>query len=238
MARMPPPRKPRLFYGYWIVLVGFLCVFLTMGCGNFIFSLFVKSLQTDLGWSRGEIMTAFTIFFLIMGIASPFIGRLVDRYGPKGVILSGALLMGLGFLLLSVMKALWCFYLGYAIIGIGAAAMGAIPASAVVSNWFKRKRGTAIGIMSSGIGAGGLVLSPIVGGWLIPNLGWRHSYLALAILIWVLIIPLALLIVKTKPADMGLYPDGTQAPEIDSAAPGPRPPPPGYKTRIGPTTQA
>jgi len=210
---MPLPKKPRFFYGYWILAAAFLCVFIEMGCGFYAFSLFVKPLQADLGWGRGEIMAAFTMFILVEGMAAPFIGRLVDRYGVKGVITVGGLVTGLGFVLVSLTNNLWYFYLSYIVIGVGLVGIGTVPASAVVSNWFKKKRGLAIGIMSSGIGAGGLALAPFVGGYFIPNFGWRASYLALALLTWVVIIPLALLVMKTKPADMGLYPDGAEAPE-------------------------
>jgi len=213
MEKMPLPQKPKIFYGYWIVVAAFLCIFIAMGCGFFAFSLFVKPLQADLGWGRGGIMVAFTMFMLIQGVAGPFIGRVFDRYGVKRVITIGGLVTGLGFVLVSLTNTLWYFYLSYSIIGVGMAAIGTVPASAVVSNWFERKRGLAIGIMSSGIGAGGFALAPLVGGYLIPNFGWRASYLALALIIWVVIIPLALLVMKTKPADMGLYPDGIEAPE-------------------------
>jgi len=208
--------KPNVFYGYWIVMATFFCLFIASGCGFFAFSLFVRPLQADFGWGRGEIMAAFTIFYLVAGVASPFAGRVVDHYGAKKVISIGALIAGLGFVSLSSMNNLWHFYVSYAIIGVGMAAMGHVPSSAIVSNWFKKRRGTAIGIMSIGIGAGGFVLAPLVGGYLIPNFDWRFSYLVLAVLTWVLIIPLALLVIKTKPADMGLYPDGKQAPEAMS----------------------
>ncbi|GAI06068.1 unnamed protein product, partial [marine sediment metagenome] len=124
----------------------------------------------------------------------------------------GAVIGGLGFILLSLMNNLWYFYGGYIVTGIGMAAIGTVPASVVVSNWFKKRRGTAIGLMSAGVGAGGFVLAPFVGGYLIPNFSWRASYLALTLLTWMLI-PLVLLVIKTKPADMGLYPDGMPAPE-------------------------
>ncbi len=206
-------KRPKVFYGYWIVLVAFLCLFIYSGCGFYAFSLFVRPLQADLGWNRGEIMAAFTILILIMGVTSPFIGRVVDRYGARQVIAIGALVVGLGFVLLSLMNDLWHFYLGYTVIGIGMAAMGQVPASTVVSNWFQKKRGLAIGIMSTAVGGGGFVLAPLVGGYLIPDFGWRVSYLALALLTWVLIIPLALVVIKTRPADMGLYPYGVETPE-------------------------
>jgi MFS family permease len=184
------------------------------GCGYYAFSLFVRPLEAEWGWGRGEIMIAFTILYLFIGIASPFIGRAVDHYGVRKVISIGALMAGVGFVFLSQMRDLWYFYVGYAVIGVGLAAIGILPASAVVSNWFKRKRGLAIGIMSTGVGAGGFVLAPVVGGYLIPNFGWRASYLALAFLIWLLIIPLALLVIKTKPAEIGLFPDGAEAPKV------------------------
>ena len=209
-------KKPNVFYGYWVVMAAFFCLFITSGCGFFAFSLFVKPIEADLGWGRGEIMVAFSIFLLVMGVASPFIGRVIDRYGARKIITIGALIMGLGFVLLSRMDHLWYFYLSYIVIGIGMAATGHVPASAIVSNWFEKRRGVAIGIMSTGIGAGGFALSPLIGGYLIPDFGWRVSYLILAALIWVFIIPLASFVVKTKPADMGLSPDGVEGLEREA----------------------
>ena len=180
--------------------------------------MFVRPLQADFGWGRGEINAAFTILFLVSGVASPFIGKVVDRYGARRVISIGAAIVGLGFILLSVMSNLWHFYVVYAVIGVGMTAIGQVPTSAIVSNWFEKRRGLVIGVMSTGIGIGGFALAPLVGGYIIPSFGWRVSYLVLAMLAWVLIIPLALLVMKTKPADMGLYPDGRQAPDAMTGA--------------------
>ncbi|MFC1912066.1 MFS transporter [Chloroflexota bacterium] len=203
--------KPRVFYGYWVLAVAFLSVFLFSGCSAGVFSLFVKPLQSDFGWGRGEIMVAFTVNLLVIALTAPFIGGLIDRCGVRGVISAGAFIAGVGFAFLNFISNLWHFYVSYATIGIGMAAMGQVPSTALVSNWFVKRRGTAIGIMSVGVGAGVLVLAPIVGGYLLPNYGWRISYLALAILTW-LFIPLVLLIVKTRPSDLGLYPDGEARP--------------------------
>jgi len=161
-------------------------------------------------------MVGFTIHYMLVGMASPFVGRLVDRHGARRVVFWGALTAGAGFVLLSQMNGLWQFYLGYAIAGVGLAAVGHVPASVMISNWFKKRRGMAIGIMSTGIGAGGLVMAPPLGGYIIPNFGWNGAFLALAIITCVVLIPLALFVIKTRPADMGLRPDGIEAP---SAAP-------------------
>jgi len=209
-------RKTKVFYGYWILAASFVIVFIWSGCGLYAFSLFIKPLQADLGWSRAGVMAAFSIWFLVSGVASPFVGRIVDRRGAREVLCAGAIIIAIGFACLSLMSDLWHYYLGYTFIGIGTAAIGYVPASTVVSNWFKKRRGLAIGIMSTGIGISGIVLSPLIGGYLIPSFGWRVSYLALGILAVVFIIPLALFVIKTRPAEMGLYPDGIQSPETNT----------------------
>ena len=206
-------KKHKLFYGYWIIVVTFLCLVIQSGVGVYAFSLFFKPLQAEFDWSRGAIAAAFTICFIIQGLASPFIGWMVDRYGAREVLLFGALITGFGFLWLTLMQNLWSFYASYVVIGLGMTAIGPGPATQVVSNWFTKQRGLAVGMMSTGIGVGGLALAPVVGAYLIPGFGWRASYLAIALLAWVLIIPAALLVIKTKPSDIGLYPDGLEATE-------------------------
>jgi len=152
-------------------------------------------------------MTALTIYFLITGAMSPVIGRIVDRYGAPRVMAIGAVVAGTGFMLLSTIESLWQFYLFYSITGFGMSAAGMVSTTTVVSNWFEKRRGMAIGIMSAGLGAGGLVLSPIIGSVIIPDLGWRNAYVAIAILIW-LLIPLALFVIKTRPPENEGYVDG------------------------------
>ena len=203
--------KGRVFYGYYLVAVTFVFMILFSGCGVFVFSLFVKPLQESLGWDRGQVMAGFTFFYLMVGLASPVVGRFVDRHGARPVIAAGAVIMSLGFVIVSQMSHLYLFYLGYVIIGIGAAAMGLVPCSAVISNWFKRKRGTALGLMAAGIGAGGVLMAPFVG-YILSHYDWRTAYLSMAILIVAVAIPLALGVIRTRPSEMGLYPDGDSAP--------------------------
>ena len=205
VTQSPPGR--RVFYGYWIVAFAFLCLTVCIGCGSFVFSLFVNPLQSELEWSRGQIMVGFTIFWAMMGVASPLFGRILDKHGARRAITLGATVMGVGFVVVSMMNSIVLFYLGYVLVGAGAAGIGPVPSSAIVSNWFRRKRGTAVGITSAGIGAGGVLMAPIVG-YLLAAFDWRTAYFAMALIIWIVVIPLALILVRTRPEEMGLHPDG------------------------------
>lgn len=211
-------KKPKVFYGWWIVAAGLVCMTIFSGAGFYAFSLFFRELEAAFDWGRGEFMAAFAFFFGVQALISPFIGRVTECYGPKKVITFGALIMGLGFTLVSLTSSLWHFYVAYALVGVGMRGVGFIPISALVSNWFSKRRGTALGITMIGMGLGGLVLAPVIGAYLIPNFGWSYSYLALALLTWVVVIPITLWVMKTKPQDMGLYPDGVEAPEAVAVA--------------------
>lgn len=209
--------KPKVFYGYWVVAATFFSAFIFSGVGFYGFSLFVRPIEADLHWSRGQIMTALTIFFLTSGSAAPFIGRFVDRAGARPVMAIGATVAGAGFVMLSLVQQPWHFYASYFVTGLGMAATGMVSTTAVISNWFESRRGTAIGVMSAGIGAGGLVLAPLIGGYLIPAFTWRIAYRVMAGLVWALV-PVVLLVIKTRPSDMGLLPDGRAAPRRAAGA--------------------
>lgn len=206
-------RRPRIFYGYYLVAITFVFLTLFNGSAVSVFSLFVRPLEDSLGWGRGQVMAGFTFFYLLLGFASPVVGRFVDRYGARLVMPIGALTMGLGLLLLSRTSDLWLFYVGYAVMGMGGAALGPVPCSAVVSNWFRRKRGTALGLMAAGIGAGGVVMAPFVA-FMLARFDWRTAYLSMAVLLTAVVLPLSLGFIRTRPAEMGLSPDGDSAPAV------------------------
>lgn len=201
-------RKTSFFYGYWISAAGLLLLFLWSGVGFYAFGIFFKPIQEEFNWGRGVTSVAFTMLYLVQAITSPFIGKLTDRYGPKKVIMLGALLTSLGLALLSFTSSLPYFYVAYAVTGLGLAAIGMLPISVVISNWFVRRRGMAIGIAASGVGAGGLVLAPVIGAFLIPSFGWRAAYQILALFSIILIAAVVQFVIKTNPDEMGLHPDG------------------------------
>ena len=218
MKEMHSSKRSRIFYGYWIAIAASIAIMVSYGCLFYTFSLFIKPLQGDFGWSRGAITGAFATHLAIIAVASPFIGRLVDRYGVRKIMLIGALLTGLCLILLSRVTSLWHLYAAYIGAGIGGTAVGIVPATTVVLKWFRKGSGLATGITTSGLGAGGFVMAPIVGGYLIPAFGWRGAYSILALIGWVVIIPLVLFVIREKPADKGLYPYGIETPEAEGEA--------------------
>jgi len=150
---------------------------------------------------------------LTSGFVSPFVGRVIYRWDAKWVIAAGALLLGIGFALLSLTNALWQFYLLYVIVGLGSAATGVVPTSIVICNWFKRRRSFAIGVLGTGIGVGGFVMPMFLGTYVIPHLGWRIGYIISGVISAGVLIPLSIWLIKPKPEDVGLLPDNEKTSE-------------------------
>src|SRR5262245_7396451 len=142
------------------------------------------------GWSRTGISTAMTIVFLMMGIGGFGWGALTDRFGPRIVVLSGGLLLGFGILLASRATSLLAFQLIYGIIVGGATGAIFAPTMATVTGWFDKHRSLAVSLVSAGMGAAPMIISPFAG-WLITIYDWRSAQLIIAILAWVVMIPAA-----------------------------------------------
>ena len=198
----------RIFYGYWVLTACFIFNVVGSGCGPISFSFFVTALEKSFGWGRTEIMTAFTFLFVFSAVAAPISGKLVHVIGSRIVIAVGALFSAGGYLLVSQMSELWQYYIGYSLVGIGTAAIGPVVCSLIVSKWFVQRRGMAIGAMSMGAGTAGLIFTPLVIVYLLPHFGWSNTYLFLTGITAIVAVPLAALVVRTDPAEMGLLPDG------------------------------
>jgi MFS family permease len=181
-----------------IVFFAFYSVFVHTGCLIYAFSLFLKPLQATFGWERSTIMIAFTLLMLSTGLASPFIGSIVSKFGARKIIPVGVLVSAISILSLVLAKSPLHFYISYIIVGIFGTAFGPLTATSLVSESFTEKRGIAIGFTSTGVGVGALIIAPLIGGIIIPDFGWKMGYVAMAVFIFS-VIPLSLLIVKAKP---------------------------------------
>jgi len=185
------------------------CALITSyGSGTFHygFSVFVHPIVNELGWSMALVSGAFSLYRLESGVAAPLAGYLVDRMGAKKVITMGAILMGSGYICLSQVKTILPFYLSCLIISIGFGfSTGQVIGTALISKWFIRKRGKALGMYFSITGLSGLLV-PVLS-QLIYLFGWRRTLLILGPLTWLVVLPLASCL-KHKPEEHGLLPDG------------------------------
>lgn len=162
-------------------------------------------------------MGAFTFYTIVYGLTSPVAGRMIEKYGAKTIITTGAILTAVGLVLLSFINSMIDLYIGYMLVGIGTTCTGPVCSSFVVSQWFQLRRGTAIGIMSMGISTSGILFAPFVAVILIPYLGWNNTYLTIALINLGVIVPLAQFIIQTRPEEMGMFPDGAKgAPETNT----------------------
>jgi len=194
-----------LFYGWWVVSACAGIIFLTGGTFFYGFGILVTPLSEKFGWSRAVIAGAFSLRTELGGLGAPVIGYLVDRVGPRRLLVAGVFLVGTGFIFLSRIQAVWHLYAVAAIIAIGMGATGGPVAMAAVAHWFRRRRGRAFALMTVGAGTSGVMV--VVLASLIAAFGWRTALLVTGFTQWAICIPLAL-VVRNRPQDLGLLPDG------------------------------
>lgn len=213
----------RFFYGYWIVVAGFVTLALSCGVAYYGFSVMNTPVADEFDWSRGEVTLGFTCLAVAMAVVSPIAGRLTDNRGPRLVLVVGTIVMCLSLLLLSKTTALWNYCLLHLGLGAAMTLLGAVPISVIISNWFHRLRGTMQGLAFIGMGFGGFVFAPFIGNYLIPNFGWRNAYVAMAALSVVVMVLVVLFLVRNHPREKGLSPYGLDAARI-AHDPGPQVP--------------
>ena len=210
-----------MYYGWIIVAVAFV----TTGVGvnaRTAFSLLFPPILDEFGWERGVTAGAFSFGFLVSAALSPTLGRLMDRRGPRVVIETGVGLMAVGLLLAPLVQRPWHLYATLGVlVGGGSVCLSYTGQALYLPNWFVRRRGLAMSIAYSGVGVGSIVLLP----WLqrlIGASGWRTACWALGLLVLGLLAPLNLLL-RRRPEDIGLRPDGDPAPSAAPGAAGARP---------------
>ena len=200
----------KLYYGWIVVAAGAL-----MGCvaigAVFSLAVFLQPMSDATGWSRTGVSSAMTIVFLTMGVASFAWGAMTDRFGPRIVVLSGGVLLGLGLWLASRAQSLLEFQLIYGIVVGAAAGAVFVPTFATITGWFEKHRSLAVSLVSAGMGVAPMTVSPFAS-WLITNYDWRAAQFTIAIVAWVVLIPTAFLVHRP--------PEQPDARERVAAAPG------------------
>ena len=196
-----------LFFGWWVVFASAGIVFLTGGTFFYGFSALFNPIVREFGWSRAAVSFAFSLRTEVGGVAAPIVGFLVDRVGPRRLMVIGVIIVALGFFLLSRTQALWEFYGSVVVIAIGMSAAAGPVSMVAVTYWFRRRRGRALAFLAMGTGSSGIMV--VVLALLISAFDWRNALLIIAVVQLAVCIPLALSI-RDRPEDIGLHPDGDQ----------------------------
>jgi len=210
MERLVALIQKRFYYGW--VIVGLAMISMAFWYAfRTTFSIFFVALIDHFRWSRADTAGAQSIGMLVYMVMAPVVGYLVDRIGPRKVILPGIFLMGLGLLLCTQVKSLIHFYVFFGVIaGVGVTCLSISPFTTILSHWFEKKRGVANGLASVGMGFGPLIFVPLFQ-YLITIRGWPFAFLIFSLLVFAIPFPLIGIFLRHKPQGMGLSVDGNDS---------------------------
>jgi sugar phosphate permease len=202
-------QRPKTFYGWVVVftagiglLLGYAPVFV------YSFSIFIKSLAHDFHTSRTSISFAFTLANIMQSVGAPLIGRLVDRFGAQKIIVPSTIFFGLVLISFKYFStSLWQLYAFFIVIGFIGTGTAPVPYGIVVSRWFDKRRGLALGLMMMGLSTGA-ILMPSIAQRLIALFGWRTAYAIVGFVVLAISVPIVGIFLKDSPEKMGLEPDG------------------------------
>jgi MFS family permease len=196
------------FYGWWVVLACAVGLFWGVPVTVFSFTVFLKPLMQEFHAGRAAVSLGYTLHLVVGALSNPLAGWLIGRYGARKVILPAAAIFGTLLLFTTAFSAsLWHLYIFYAALGFVIPGLGPLPYGCVVSHWFDRRRGLALGLMMVGIGSGAMIM-PSFAQELVARFGWRAAYVILGGAVLLISIPVAAAFIKEKPQDLGLLPDG------------------------------
>lgn len=209
-------KKRGIFFGWWIALAGAVVWAANGAFSYYGFSAFFTPLITEFGWSRAGLAGAVSLSRLEGGVLSPVVGYLIDHLGTRKLMAFGVALTGLGYILLARVDSLFWFYFVFVVLVQGGASFGmGNPTMVSVANWFRRRRGQAMGIVTMGLSFGGTAV-PLVA-WLITTYGWRAAAVVAGAVVWGLCLPLTLLM-RHRPEPYGYLPDGDPPPSATPQA--------------------
>jgi sugar phosphate permease len=196
----------RIHYGWVVVAITALTLIISAGVRSAP-GVMVVPLEHDLGWSRAAISFAVSLGLLCYGLSAPLSGWVIDRFGPRGVMMAGLAITGASMLLSAQMRSLWQLNLFWgALSGVGTGVVALVLGASVANRWFVARRGLITGIMGASTSAGQLIFYPLLV-WLVGAYGWRSAVLTLGAVAGLLLLPV-LLLMRNQPADVGLAPYG------------------------------
>ena len=211
-------RLRRAYYGWWMLAGSVVAVALAAGISFWSFGLYIAPLESEFGWSRAEVSGGFSVALLASALAAPLIGWWIDRYGPRRIILIGAVLTAGSYVLLATTSELWQWFVYQSINAVFRQMMFFIPFQTLISRWFDRRRGLAVGLLGTGFSLGGFVVVPIMRE-VIDAVQWEGSFVVAGILVVAVFTPISLLLLRDDPSDIGVEVDGDASPTDGPSTP-------------------
>jgi len=182
----------------WLAVVAcLLCTFVADGIGYYSFGVFFTPLLIEFDLNRATTAGVFSFYGACGALGNVLVGRALDRWGPRPVMLWGAIVMGLSFSALFLVQSMWHVYLLYGVGAVGRAGIAFVPVGAVVSRLFRQRRGLALGISMTGVSLGGMVMVPLLG-FLVQAQGWRLTYAMMGLLVWLVVLPAVGLLIPAQ----------------------------------------
>ena len=222
----PVERLKGVFYGWWLVSLGAIALALSTLSFQGI-TIWNPVLRGQFAWSTAQVAWGFSFARVEGSLSGPVAGYLVDKLGPRRMVLIGLLVQGIGFVLFSRVQELWEFYVAYLVMSLGAGAGTWLPIMTVLNNWFVRRRAMAIAMAMEGVAVGGIALVPALAWAVNPDepdrFGWRATAAALGVLLMVLAWPMSRLF-RDRPEDYGQHPDGRPPAPVAISSPEPQSP--------------
>ena len=209
-----------IYYGWYILFAAVLIYFLNVGATYSAPPVFYPQLIKEFASTEAAISLTGAIQLTIAGLLAPFIGAQIDRFGAQRLMRIGVLVLGGGLALYPFATAVWQLYVLHAVFAICQPICGLVIHVVLLSAWFIKKRGAAIGLVVAGSSMAGAiipnVIAPIIAS---ANYGWRWAIGSLAVMFWLIAVPLCFLIIKNRPHDLGQHPDGDSSAEAESPSP-------------------
>jgi MFS family permease len=203
-------RIPRVYYGWVIVGVGWVAMWVGAFVATSPFSTFLTPMSEDLGWTNTTLNGAQAVGTILAGLLSPLAGQLIDRYGTRVILTVAGVAMSAALFICASVQEPWQFVVGFSLGRVLFQGVIQIATPTAVANWFIRLRGRATGLALMGNAASVAVCVPLIQ-YVVDTNGWRAAWTVLAVMALVLLAPTAALFLRNRPEDLGLLPDGASA---------------------------
>ena len=201
-----PPFNPPFYYGWIIIIVSFVTLFFSGPGQTYSVSVFIDSYINDFGWSRSLVSSMYSLGTLAAGLTMGFMGSLFDKHGHRKMTTIVSLVFGFACLWMSFIFNLPMLLIGFFLIRLLGQGSMSLSSTTLVPQWFIKKKGTALSFVILG-GTMSMIILPVLNTWFIQNLGWRTGWQIWAVLLWIVMAPIAYIFTRNTPESIGLLPD-------------------------------